>query len=144
MIESEVDQMADDQAMRMQQQGIGLDMYLQYTGQTMEDFKKDLEPMARVRVKSSLVIEKITEKINPEVTDEDYNEELETIAKSYGIEVDKVKESIGEDSEYLKDSIRARKTVEYLASKAVKVEPKPAEEPAAEEAEEKAEDKTEE
>ncbi len=133
MIESEIEQMADDQAMRMQQQGIGLDLYLQYTGQTMDDFKKGLEPMARVRVKSSLVIEKITEKINPEVTEEDYNEELDTIAKSYGLEIEKVKESIGEDSEYLKDSIRARKTVEYLASKAVKVEPKPADEPAAEE-----------
>ena len=134
MVQNEVEQMADDQAARMSNQGIALDMYLQYVGQSMDDFKKSLEPMARVRVKSSLVIEKITEKINPEVTDEDYNEELSQIANTYKIDVEEVKKSIGEDSAFIKDSIKARKTVEYLASKAVKVEPKPAEEPAAEEA----------
>ena len=124
MIDNEVEQMADDQAARMSNQGIGLDMYLQYVGQSMEDFKKSLEPMARVRVKSSLVIEKITEKLDPEVTEEDYNEELTTIANNYKIDVEEVKKSIGEDSAFIKDSIKARKTVEYLASKAVKVEPK--------------------
>ena len=137
MIQNEVEQMADDQAARMSNQGIALDMYLQYVGQSMDDFKKSLEPMARVRVKSSLVIEKITEKIDPEVTEEDYNEELSTIANTYKMELEEVKKSIGEDSAFIKDSIRARKTVEYLASKAVKVEPKPAEE-AKEEAEEEA------
>ena len=80
--------------------------------------------MARVRVKSSLVVEKITEKLNPEVTEEDYNAELAQIASAYNMTVEKVKESVGEDSEFIKDSIRARKTVEYLASKAVQVEPK--------------------
>ena len=128
MIQNEVEQMAQDQAARMSSQGIGLDMYLQYVGQTMDDFKKSLEPMARVRVKSSLVIEKITEKIDPEVTDEEYNEELSTIANSYKMDLEEVKKSIGDDSAFIKDSIKAKKTVEYLASKAVKVEPKPAEE----------------
>ena len=124
MIQNEVEQMADDQAARMSNQGIALDMYLQYVGQSMDDFKKSLEPMARVRVKSSLVIEKITEKIDPEVSDEDYEEELKTIANSYKMDIEEVKKSIGDDSAFIKDSIRARKTVEYLASKAVKVEPK--------------------
>ena len=124
MIQNEVEQMADDQAARMSNQGIALDMYLQYVGQSMDEFKKSLEPMARVRVKSSLVIEKITEKIDPEVTAEEYEEELKTIANSYKIDVEEVKKSIGEDSAFIKDSIKARKTVEYLASKAVKVEPK--------------------
>ena len=136
MIQNEVEQMAQDQAARMSNQGIALEMYLQYVGQSMDDFKKSLEPMARVRVKSSLVIEKITEKIDPEVTDEDYNEELTTIANTYKMELEEVKKSIGEDSAFIKDSIKARKTVEYLASKAVKVEPKPAEEAKEEAAEE--------
>ena len=132
MIDNEVEQMADDQAARMSNQGIALDMYLQYVGQSMEDFKKSLEPMARVRVKSSLVIEKITEKLDPEVTAEEYDEELKTIANNYKMDLEEVKKSIGDDSAFIKDSIKARKTVEYLASKAVKVEPKPAEEPAEE------------
>ena len=136
MVQNEVEQMADDQAARMSNQGIALDMYLQYVGQSMDDFKKSLEPMARVRVKSSLVIEKITEKINPEVTAEEYEEELKTIANSYKMDLEEVKKSIGEDSAFIKDSIRARKTVEYLASKAVKVEPKEPEVKAEEPAEE--------
>ena len=136
MIQNEVEQMAQDQAARMSSQGIGLEMYLQYVGQTMDDFKKSLEPMARVRVKSSLVIEKITEKLDPEVTDEEYNNEITTIANSYKMDVEEVKKSIGDDSSFIKDSIKARKTVEYLASKAVKVEPKPAEESKEEAAEE--------
>ena len=140
MIDNEVEQMADDQAARMSNQGIALDMYLQYVGQSMEDFKKSLEPMARVRVKSSLVIEKITEKIDPEVTAEEYEEELKTIANNYKIDVEEVKKSIGDDSAFIKDSIKARKTVEYLASKAVKVEPKPADEAKDEAAEEKTEE----
>ena len=134
MVQNEVEQMADDQAARMSNQGIALDMYLQYVGQSMDDFKKSLEPMARVRVKSSLVIEKITEVVNPEVTDTDYEEEIKTIADAYKIDIEQVKKSVGEDSSFIKDSIRARKTVEYLASKAKKVEPK---EPVAEEEAEK-------
>jgi len=134
MIDNEVEQMAQDQAARMSSQGIELSMYLQYLGQSMEEFKKSLEPMARVRVKSSLVIEKITEVVNPEVTDADYEEEIKTIADAYKIDIEQVKKSVGEDSSFIKDSIRARKTVEYLASKAKKVEPK---EPVAEEEAEK-------
>lgn len=134
MIDNEVEQMTQDQAARMSSQGIELSMYLQYLGQSMEEFKKSLEPMARVRVKSSLVIEKITEVIDPEVTDADYEEEIKTISEAYKIDVEQVKKSVGEDSSFIKDSIRARKTVEYLASKAKKVEPK---EPDAEPAEEK-------
>ena len=137
MVQNEVEQMADDQAARMSNQGIALDMYLQYVGQSMDEFKKSLEPMARVRVKSSLVIEKITEKLDPEVTAEEYEEELKTIANSYKSDVEEVKKSIGEDSAFLKDSIKARKTVEYLASKAVKVEHK---EPEVKEDEAKAEE----
>ena len=134
MIENEVEQMSQDQSARMSSQGIELSMYLQYLGQSMEEFKQSLEPMARVRVKSSLIIEKITEVINPEVTEADYEEEIKTIADTYKISIEDVKKSVGAESSFINDSIRARKTVEYLASKAVKVEPK---EPDAEPAEEK-------
>ncbi len=138
MIDNEVDQMANDQAMRMQQQGISLDMYLGYIGQSMDEFKEGFKPMARVRVKSSLVVEKITEKLDPEVTDADIDEEIAEIAKSYNMDAEEVKKSLGDSTDFLKDSIKAKKTVEYLTSKAVKVAPKPAdEEKKADEAEDK-------
>ena len=128
MIDNEVDQMANDQAMRMQQQGISLDMYLGYIGQSMDEFKEGFKPMARVRVKSSLVVEKISEKLDPEVTDADIDEEIADIAKSYNMDAEEVKKSLGDSTDFLKDSIKAKKTVEYLTSKAVKVAPKPADE----------------
>ena len=55
------------------------------------------------------------------------------MADSYRMSVEDIKNAIGEDNEMIKDSIRGRKTVEYLASKAVKTEPVPAEEEKAEE-----------
>ena len=128
MVENELESMVQDQAMRMQQSGIELDMYLGYMGQTLDQYKESMRPMARVRVKSNLVIEKITEELNPEVTDEEYNEEIEKMAKAYSMEVDEIKNALGDTSDYLKDSIRARKTVEYLTEKAVKTEPKKDEE----------------
>jgi len=128
MVENELENMVQDQAMRMKQSGIELDMYLNYIGQSMDEYKESMRPMARVRVKNNLVIEKITEELNPEVSDEEYNEEIEKMAKAYSMGVDEIKNALGDTSDYLKDSIKARKTVEYLAEKAVKTEPKKEEE----------------
>ena len=128
MVENELDNMVQDQTMRMQQSGIELNMYLNYIGQSIDEFKESMRPMAKVRVKNNLVIEKITEELNPEVSDEEYNEEIEKMAKAYSMEVEEIKNALGDTSEYLKDSIRARKTVEYLTEKAIKTEPKKDEE----------------
>ncbi len=125
MIDNEVENMANEQASRMSQQGIGLDMYLQYTGQSMEDFKAGMKPMALIRVKSNLVIEAVAKELKLEVTPEEYEKELEDMAKAYnGMTVEDIKKAVGEDNPYVKESIINRKTVEWLADKAVKTEPK--------------------
>ncbi len=125
MIDNEVENMANEQASRMSQQGIGLDMYLQYTGQSMEDFKAGMKPMALIRVKSNLVIEAVAKELKLEVTPEEYDKELEDMAKAYnGMTVEDIKKAVGEDNPYVKESIINRKTVEWLADKAVKTEPK--------------------
>lgn len=99
-------------------------MYLQYTGQSMDDFKAGLKPMAQVRVKSNLVIEAIAKELKMEASEEEYQKELEDMAKAYNTEVDNLKQAFGEDNPYIKEQIINRKTVEYLADKAVKTEPK--------------------
>lgn len=125
MIDNEVENMANEQASRMSQQGIGLDMYLQYTGQSMEDFKAGMKPMALIRVKSNLVIEAVAKELKLEVTPEEYEKELEDMAKAYnGMTVEDIKKAVGEDNPFVKESIINRKTVEWLADKAVKTEPK--------------------
>lgn len=135
MVENEVEAMADEQAQRMSQQGIALDMYLQYTGQSMEAFKEGLKPMAQMRVKGNLVIEAVAKELNIEASDEDYDNELAEMAKAYNMDVERIKEAMGEKNPYILETIVSRKTVEYLADKAVKTEPKD-EEPAEEKTEE--------
>ncbi|MBO7449193.1 MAG: trigger factor [Clostridiales bacterium] len=135
MIDTEVEQMVQQQASSMSQQGIELDMYLKYVGQTIDEFRESMKPMAKVRVKGNLVLEAISKEMKIEATDDDYNNELETIAKAYNMKKEDVENAIGKNSEYLKESIITRKTVEALAEKAVKTEPK------AEDTEKKAEKK---
>ncbi len=124
MIDNEVESMADEQASAMSQQGIGLDMYLQYTGQTMEDFKNGMRPMALIRVKGNLVIEAVAKELKMEATAEEYQKELEDMAKAYNTDVENLKQAFGEENPYIKETIINRKTVEWLADHAVKTEPK--------------------
>ena len=128
MIENEIDNMLQEQNMRMRQSGIDMEMYLKYMGQSMDQFRDSMRPMASVRVKSALVIEKIKDEIKPEVTEDEINEELEVMAKSYNMEVEELKKALGDNTEFVKENIGARKTVEFLTEKAIKTEPKPAEE----------------
>ena len=130
MVDTEVDNMVQQQSTSMSQQGIELDMYLKYVGQTMEDFRENLRPMAKVRVKGNLVLEAISKEIKAEATEEEYKAELELIAKSYNMKLEDVQNAIGNDSEYLKESIITKKTIEHIAEKAVKTAPKAAEEAA--------------
>ena len=124
MVDNEVENMAQEQASRMSQQGIELDMYLQYMGQNMDQFKQSLRPMAEIRVKNNLVIEAVSKELNMEATAEEYDKEIEQMAKAYNMDKADIAKALGEDNPYIKENIVSRKTVEYLADKAVKTEPK--------------------
>ncbi len=123
MIDNEIENMVQDQAMRMSQQGIELDMYLKYTGQTMDQFREGMKPMAETRVKSMLVLEAVSKEIKMDATEEDLEEEYKRMAEAYKMEVKDIKDAIGDNDAPFKDQIIGRKTVEYLAEKAVKTEP---------------------
>ena len=131
MVDTEVDNMIEEQSYRMRSQGIALETYLQYMGQTMDEYKAGLRTMAESRVKSSLVLEACGKAMNIEATDADIEEEAEKIASQYGMKKEDFLERIKENDSFLRDSIVGRKTVDALTSKAKKVEPK--EEPKKEE-----------
>ena len=124
MVDNEVENMAQEQASRMSQQGIQLDMYLQYIGQNMDQFKQSLRPMAEIRVKNNLVIEAVAKELKLEATAEEYDAEVESMAKAYNMDKADIAKALGEDNPFIKENIINRKTVEYLADKAVKTEPK--------------------
>ena len=122
MVDSEVDQLADEQANRMKYQGIELEQYLQYVGQTMEDFRAGLVPVAKVRVKSNLVIEAIAKAEKVEATDEDVDAEAEKMAAQYNMKKDELLSRLGGNDGFIRESIVAQKTVDLITEAAVKVD----------------------
>ena len=124
MVETEIDSMIDEQSYRMRSQGIELEMYLKYMGQTMEEYREGIRTMAASRVKTSLVLEAVGKAMNIEATDADVEEEAEKIAAQYGMKKEDFMARIKDNDQFIRDSIIGRKTVDALTEKAVKVEPK--------------------
>ncbi len=104
MIETSTENMVNDYARRLQSQGLSLEQYFMFTGLDLEKFKDQMRPGAQKRIESRLVLEAIVKAENFEVTDEEYEKELERIAEESKMEVDKLKEYIGDD-EYGKNQI---------------------------------------
>ena len=97
MIEFQVRQMADDFARRIQQQGLTVEQYFQFTGMTAEKMMEEMRPQAEKSIKTRLVLEAIVKAENIEVSDERVEEELTKMAEAYQMEVEKLKEFMGEN-----------------------------------------------
>lgn len=123
MIETEVEQMQKDQSMRMRQQGIELEQYLQFSNQTMEDFRKSLEPIAHIRVKSDLVLDSIAKEMAVEAAEEDIEAEIERIAGQYGMQKDDLKKRITGNDAFIRESVIVQKTIDILTAAAIKIDP---------------------
>ena len=89
MIDLQVKQMADDFAMRIQQQGLSLEQYFQFTGMTAEKMMEELQPQAEKRIKTRLVLEAVAKAEDIQVTEERLDEELAKMAEQYQMEVEK-------------------------------------------------------
>ena len=120
MIKTQANRIAEEFAQRLQQQGLSFDMYLQYTGATVEKFMESLVPEAEARIKNSLVLEAVAKAENIKVSDKEFEEELEKMAAMYQMEVDKLKEFMGDaETEQIKADMAIQKAAELLAKKAV-------------------------
>ena len=130
MIDTQVTRMADDFARRLESQGLSIEQYFQYTGQTEEKFAEELKPQAIQRIQSRLVLEAIAAAENIEVTEEDFNKEVEDMAKAYSMEVEKVKEYLSDnDKESIMEDLKVKKAVALVKDSAVAtLEPKSDEE----------------
>ncbi len=120
MIKTQANRIADDFVQRLQQQGLSFDMYLQYTGATPDKFIESLKPEAEARIKNSLVLEAIAAAEKITASDKDLDEEIEKMAQMYQMEVDKLKEFMGDvEKEQIKADIAIQKAAELVAKKAV-------------------------
>lgn len=115
MIESQVQNMIQEFAQRLAQQGLSFDQYMQFSGMTMDKMKEQVRPEALTRIQSSLVLEQIAKEENFDITEDDVNAEIEKMAKAYGMEADKLKEYVGDDEkESMKRDIAIEKAVQFI------------------------------
>ncbi len=119
MVDQQCERQVRDMANRMQSQGLTLENYMKYTGQTLENIKEQMRSGAAEAVKNTLVLEAIKKAEGIEAGDEDLEAEYAKMAETYGMEVEKVKELMAPNAEALKDDLSLTKTVKFLVENAV-------------------------
>lgn len=120
MIEFQVRQMADDFACRIQQQGLTVEQYFQFTGMTAEKMMEEMRPQAEKSIKTRLVLEAIVKAENIEVSDERVEEELTKMAEAYQMEVEKLKEFMGEnEKKQIKEDLAVQEAITLLVNESV-------------------------
>lgn len=119
MITTQQKQMIDEFAQRMQMQGLSMEQYFQFTGATLDKMMEQVKPQAETRIKSRLVLEAVAAKEGIEATEEDYEEEIKTMAEVYQMEPDKIKEMLPEKSvKGIKEDIAVKKAAEFVVNNA--------------------------
>ena len=120
MIETEARQMLDNFAQRLQQQGLTFEQYMQFTGMTVDKMTEEMRPQAEKRIKTRLVLEAIVSAENIEVSDERLDEEVAKMAEAYGMEVDKLKEYMGDrEKEQMKLDMAVQDAITFVVENAV-------------------------
>ncbi|MBS5605186.1 MAG: trigger factor [Enterocloster asparagiformis] len=119
MIDGQVENMLQDTARRMQSQGLNLELYLKYTGMTLDQMKENMRPQAVKRIETRLVLEEVVKQENIEVSDERLDEEIAKMAAAYQMEADKLKEYMSEqDKKQMKEDLAVQEAVDFLVAEA--------------------------
>ena len=119
MIQQQVRNMIEEQARRMQSQGLSFEQYLQFTGTTIDQMEDQMRPFAEKRIRNRLVLEEVARQENIQITDEAVEEELKKMAESYGMELDQVKEFMGEDGrKNVMEDLAVQEAIDFLVAEA--------------------------
>lgn len=97
MVETQAENMVEEFARGIAQQGMSFEQYMQFSGMTVEKMKEQMKPDALSRIQGSLVLEQIVKEEGIEVTEEDFDAAIAKMAPSYGMGQEKLKEMIGEE-----------------------------------------------
>ena len=120
MVETQQRQMLDDFAQRLQMQGMSLDLYCQYTGQTQASMLESVKPQALKRIQSRLVLEAVAAAEGIVASEEDYENEVKRMADNYKMEADKVKEIMGENGKkQIMEDLAVSKAADFVRDNAV-------------------------
>ena len=119
MVEQQIDNMLMELNYQLQYQGLNLQQLLSMTGRDVAELREERRADAEKLVKSSLVLEAIAKAENIEVSEEEFNVELATMAAMYNMDVEKIKSSLREnDIEDIKGQVKIRKTIDLLVDNA--------------------------
>lgn len=120
MVDVQTRQMTQEFAQRLSSQGLSIDQYMQFTGLTPQKMIEELKPQALKRIQSRLVLEAVVAAENIETTEEELDKEIENMASMYQMEVDKLKEVIGEEEKkQIGLDLAVQKAVEMVTEAAV-------------------------
>ena len=120
MVEAQTRQMTQEFAQRLSSQGLSIDQYMQFTGLTPQKMIEELKPQALKRIQSRLVLEAVVAAENIETSEDELNKEIENMASMYQMEVDKLKEVIGEEEKkQISLDLAVQKAVDMVTSAAV-------------------------
>ncbi len=119
MVEAQIDNIVNDFAQRIAYQGMNLDMYMQYTGQTMETFRAQFTEQAKKQISGSLVLEAIQKAEGIEAGPEEVELHLVDMSKKYNMELDKLKEVLSDvEKENIKKELELQKTIDMIVNNA--------------------------
>lgn len=116
MFENETENFVRDYDSRLRMQGLDLNTFMKYTGQTLEGLREQFKPMAERQVKTRLALEKIVELENITASDEDVEAEYENLAKAYGMQAEDVKSYV--DADAVKADLCVKKAVDFVKENA--------------------------
>lgn len=124
MVDTQQRQMLQDYAQRLQSQGISMEQYMQFTGLTTQALLEQVKPQALKRIQSRLVLEAVVTAENITATEEEFEEEAKTMGEVYQMEIDKVKELLGENGKkQVMQDICIKKAVEFVVENAKEDKP---------------------
>ena len=120
MVNTQVNRMLEDFAQRLQMQGLSVEQYFQYTGVTAEKIIEDMKPEAVKRIQSRLVLEAVVKAEGLTASEEEFQDELNKMAEQYKMEIEKVKEFMGEyEEKQIKEDIAIQKAVDVIVNSVV-------------------------
>ena len=124
MVDEQTQQMIQEFAGRLSSQGLSFDQYMQMTGMTVDALMGQMKPEAEKRIRTRLALEAIVDAEKIKATAKDIDKEIENMANMYQMEVDKIKEMIGDaEKEQIGKDLAVQKAVDFVVKNAVEIEP---------------------
>ncbi len=118
MYENRVNDLMSEYEQNMKMQGITLEAYCQFSGQSMDDLKNQIRPMAKNSVDAKLVMDQLVKDENIVPTEEDIEAEIKKYADQYGIEPEKIAEYYKADPGFIQE-VALHKALDLICDTAV-------------------------